>query len=101
VAGPSPIAPEQSGAVELAMAEKYLNGDADGSRNAFGAVPWLWKAVGKGNVQAAMTLSDLYLRGDGVAKNCDQARVLLDSAARKGEKAAADRLRNLQSFGCR
>jgi len=26
--------------------------------------------------------------------------VLLDAAAKKGSKAAADRLRNLQAFGC-
>jgi hypothetical protein len=42
----------------------------------------------------------LYLRGDGVPKNCDQARLLLDAAARKGGTAAAERLRNLQAFGC-
>jgi TPR repeat protein len=45
-------------------------------------------------------LSDLYLHGEGVPKNCDQARVLLDAAARKGEAAAAERLRNLPSYGC-
>lgn len=91
---------ETSGAADFATAQKFLNGDAATPRNPAEAVPWLWRAVGKGNVQAAVSLSDLYLRGEGVAKNCDQARVLLDSAARKGGKAAADRLRNLQAFGC-
>jgi len=56
--------------------------------------------VGKGNLSATVTLSDLYLRGDGVPKSCDQARLLLDAAARKGGTAAANRLRNLQAFGC-
>jgi TPR repeat protein len=42
----------------------------------------------------------LYLKGDGVSKNCDQARVLLDSAARAGVKDAGERLRHLQAFGC-
>ena len=96
----SPAPPEPSGAEDLATAEKYLNGTAGATRDSRLAVPWLWKAVGKGNLTAAMALSDLYLRGDGVAKNCDQARLLLDAAARKGGKAAADRLNNLKTFGC-
>ncbi len=100
-AGSPSVAVEASGAADFATAQKYLNGESGTSRNASVAVPLLWNAVGKGNVQAALTLSDLYLRGDGVAKNCDQARVLLDSAAQKGARAAADRLRNLQAFGCR
>ena len=37
-------------------------------------------------------LADLYLKGDGVSKNCDQARVLLDSAARKGVSGAGERI---------
>jgi len=56
--------------------------------------------VGKGNVAATISLSVLYLRGDGVTKSCDQARLLLDAAARKGGRAAGERLRNLQAFGC-
>ena len=47
-----------------------------------------------------VTLADLYLKGDGVSKNCDQARVLLDSAAQRGVAGAGERLRNLQAFGC-
>jgi len=35
-----------------------------------------------------------------VGKNCDQARVLLDAAARKGVKEAGERLRHLPAFGC-
>jgi TPR repeat protein len=60
----------------------------------------LWKAVSKQNLAASLLLSDLYLRGDGVPKSCDQARLLLNAAARKGEAAANERLHNLQSFGC-
>jgi hypothetical protein len=90
---------DQSGALELATAQNYLTGRA-GTRNSAEAVQWLWKAVGKRNLEATLTLSDLYLRGDGVPKSCDQARLLLDAAARKGAKAAAERLRNLQASGC-
>lgn len=99
-ASSSAMAAEQSGAEELATAEKYLNGTQGMTRDSAEAALWLWKAVGKGNVAATLALSDLYLRGDGVPKSCDQARLLLDAAARKGGRAAADRLRNLQAFGC-
>jgi hypothetical protein len=91
---------EPRGAEELAMAEKYLNGTSGMNRDSGEAAEWLWKAVRKRNLEATLVLSDLYLRGDGVAKSCDQARLLLDAAARKGGKAAAERLRNLQAFGC-
>jgi TPR repeat protein len=100
-AGTSAIPSEQSGGEELATAEKYLRGNNQGTaRDNTEAAQWLWKAVGKGNLAATIALSDLYLRGDGVPKSCDQARLLLVAAARKGKSAAADRLRNLQAFGC-
>ena len=90
----------QNGAENLAEAQRYLNGTA-GIRNTREAVPLLWDAVSKGNAPATLVLSDLYLRGDGIAQNCDQARLLLDIAAKKGIKGAAERLRHLQAFGCR
>jgi len=99
-ASPSTSAAEPTGAEDLATAENYLNGTDGASRNSKEAAQWLWKAVGKGNLTAATVLSDLYLRGDGVSKSCDQARLLLDAAARKGSRAAAERLTNLQAFGC-
>jgi len=96
-----PAATDQNGEEELTTAEKYLNhSNYGGVRNNQEAAQWLWKAVGKGNLTASVTLSDLYLRGDGVPKSCDQARLLLVAAARKGKASAAERLRNLQAFGC-
>ena len=99
-ASSSAIVTDPSGAEDMATAEKYLNGGQGLPRDSGEAALWLWRAVGKGNLAATMTLSDLFLRGDVLAKNCGQARVLLDAAAKKGSKAAADRLRNLQAFGC-
>jgi hypothetical protein len=93
-------AAQQSGAEELTTAERYLKGVQGMPRDSREASLWLWKAVGKGNLDATVALSDLYLHGDGVPRSCDQARLLLDAAARKGGKAAAERLRNLQAFGC-
>ena len=88
------------GSDELAVAESYLNGRHGAPRDSTEAVRWLWRSVAKQNATATLLLSDFYLRGDGVSKSCDQARLLLDAAARKGKTAAAERIRNLQAFGC-
>lgn len=90
----------QGGFEELATAEKYLHARPGVAPDTQQGAQWLWKAVAKQNLTATLLLSDLYLLGDGVPKNCDQARVLLDAAAKKGVTAAAERLRNLQAFGC-
>lgn len=89
-----------SGSEELATARRYLNGTDGQQRDTAAAVDWLWKAVAKRNTEAALLLSELFLKGDGVAQNCDQGRVLLDAAASRGSKDAAERLRHLQAFGC-
>ena len=94
--GPGTPALTGGGSEELAVARNLLNGTNGKDQ----AVPWLWKAVAKQNVEATVLLSNLYLRGDGVPKNCEQARLLLDAAALKGRKDAAVQLRNLQAFGC-
>ncbi|MFZ0760165.1 MAG: hypothetical protein WAM69_09465 [Candidatus Sulfotelmatobacter sp.] len=99
-ASSSATADQQSGAEDLATAEKYLNGTPGTPRDTREAAQWLWLAVRKRNLAATIALSDLYLLGDGVPKSCDQARVLLDAAAERGGKGAAVRLRNLQAFGC-
>ncbi len=88
------------GAEELAIAQGYLNGTNGQGRNSAEAAKWLWRAIAKHNANATFLLSDLYLKGDGVSKNCDQARVLLDTAALKGVKGAGERLRHFQAFGC-
>lgn len=89
-----------NGSEELAVAEGFLNGSQGRVRDSNEAAKWLWQAVRKQNPTATLLLSDLYLHGDGVPKNCDQARLLLDVAARKGAPGAEQRLRNLQAFGC-
>lgn len=97
---PPAVALGEGGAEELAMARHYLNGANGQGRNSSEAAKWLWKAMAKHNAEATFLLSDLYLKGDGVSKNCDQARVLLDAAALQGMKDAGERLRHLQAFGC-
>ena len=60
----------------------------------------LWSAVGQGNTAAEVTLAKLYLIGGGVPKNCDQARVLLGAAAKKGNSEAIAKLSQITRQGC-
>jgi TPR repeat protein len=60
----------------------------------------LWKAVGKQNTAASLLLADLYIRGDGVSQNCEQAKLLLVAAAKKSDAAAGEKLRTLENSGC-
>jgi len=60
----------------------------------------LWSAVGQGDVTAEVTLAKLYMIGRGVKKNCDQARVLLRVAAKKGNPEAIVKLSQITRQGC-
>jgi hypothetical protein len=60
----------------------------------------LWAAVARGNTSAEVTLARLYLIGGGVTKSCDQARVLLQAAAKKGNGEALDKLSQINQQGC-
>ena len=90
---------EEPGQAELAAAKRIL-GSKNGSQDITVAMKLLWLAVQKGNPAAVLTLSDLYLRGQVVAKNCAQARVLLMAAAKKGSAEAKARLEQSRQEGC-
>jgi hypothetical protein len=64
------------------------------------AIQLLWSAVEKGNTGAEIDLAELFRTGRGVVENCDQARILLSAAARKGSAEARKRLEALQREGC-
>jgi len=98
--GSLPQSSSGNGATEFSQAEDLWNGSDGKPRNRAEAVTLLWEAVGKQNAAATELLAVAYLTGDGVAQNCDQARLLLDAAARKGRKDAGERLRHMQAFGC-
>jgi hypothetical protein len=87
------------GQQEYQQAEQILR---NGSREAElpEAVRVLWVAVEKGNADAEVALAELYRQGKGVARNCDQARVLLSAAARKGSAEARKHLEELVREGC-
>jgi hypothetical protein len=55
----------------------------------------LWGQVQAGDSKAALQLAELYIKGDGVPKNCQQARVLLLVASEKRNTAAIKRLHDL------
>ncbi len=60
----------------------------------------LWNAVENGDTSAEVQLANRYITGDGIGKNCDQARVLLQAAAKRGNELAAKRLTELSNSGC-
>jgi len=60
----------------------------------------LWSAVEAGDSSAEVELAQLYLTGDGVPRNCEQARVLLRAASKKGNSEAMQQLRKIKISGC-
>ncbi|HEY1468480.1 MAG TPA: PilZ domain-containing protein [Candidatus Acidoferrum sp.] len=89
----------EPGEQEYLQAQEMLkSGDRDGGFQE--AVRLLWIAVEKGNSRAEVSLAELYRRGEGVARNCDQTRILLTAAARKGNADAQRRLDKFLREGC-
>jgi hypothetical protein len=89
---------QETGSAEYSRALELLHsrgGTADSE-----AVRLLWVSVEKGNPSAELTLAQLYWHGQGVARNCDQTRILLSAAARKGNADAQKLLRLFQREGC-
>jgi hypothetical protein len=60
----------------------------------------LWKAVKRGSVNAEVALANLYLDGEAVPQNCEQAHMLLSAAAMKGNKAADNFLKSRFAERC-
>ena len=60
----------------------------------------LWSAVASGNYSAEVDLARLYLKGDGMPKNCEQAKVLLQAAGKHGSVEALQQLKELRTSGC-
>lgn len=96
-AAPAKLRPatfQNSGRDDYLRGENYLAGRGT-PRNSVQAARWFWAALGDGYTPATIPLADLYLRGDGVARSCLQARVLLTAAVRKNNAAAARKLGKL------
>ena len=69
-------------------------------RNGQPSADQLWAAFQAGSITAAVTLADRYITGEGVGKNCEQARILLTVASKRGSAAARRKLQELESAGC-
>jgi TPR repeat protein len=52
----------------------------------------LWAKVKRGDRRAELALAQAYLEGTSVARNCEQAQVLLEDAYRKGDSHAGELL---------
>lgn len=100
-ASPSTTTPsngQEPGQSEYLQAEQLVR--ANSGSGTVEAVRLLWVSVEKGNPSAEIALADLYWHAKGVAKNCDQTRILLAAAARKGSAEAQRQLQQLQREGC-
>ena len=83
---------QQFVAGKLRTAEKLAAKEADPVE--------LWKAVKRGSVSAEVTLANLYLEGETVPQNCEQAHMLLSAASMKGSKAADNFLKSSYAERC-
>lgn len=93
---PAPPAPKASGKPQPGQQELAKAMEAS---DATAAAAWLWKATSRGNPEAPVRLADMYIRGNGVPKSCEQAMVLLRSAATKENAPARNRLAALYANG--
>ena len=91
--------PAERGNKEFERARELLAGRTS-PPDAGQASVWLWKAVAKHNAPAMLLLADLYARGDGVPRSCEQARILLTAALKRGSAEANQKLQELQTSGC-
>lgn len=89
----NPEAPKSlvPGADEMAKAKNASDSAAEAA--------WLWKATAKGNPFAPVQLADMYVKGDGVPRSCEQAMVLLKTAAEKENARARNRLAAMYETG--
>jgi hypothetical protein len=79
------------GAEELAKANNASDSAAEAA--------WLWKATAKGNPTAPVRLAAMYVKGEGVPRSCEQALVLLKTAAEKENAVAPNQLASMYGSG--
>jgi hypothetical protein len=79
------------GADELAKANNASDSAAEAA--------WLWKATAKGNPAAPVRLAAMYVKGEGVPRSCEQAIVLLKTAAEKENAVARNQLASMYGSG--
>jgi hypothetical protein len=60
---------------------------------------WLLRAMSKGNGVAPVLLADMYAQGNGVAKDCEQAVLLLKTASKNANPHARSQLGSMYATG--
>jgi hypothetical protein len=80
--------------------EKQVVRDKPETWDSTDSVESLWGAVQGGSLSAERSLAERFVRGEGVVKNCEQAKVLLKAAANRGSREARLRLYELETQGC-
>jgi len=98
-AAPPIPAPDLAGQQEYLSAQEILKNN-NTETNLPEAVHLLWVAVEKGNSNAEVLLAELYRTGQGVTKSCDQTKILLTAAAKKGNSEAQRHLGQFEKEGC-
>jgi PilZ domain len=99
--GPNGVGLDASGRGESVLERQGLPAKTDASFNEGDSVESLWGAVQGGSVSAEVSLAERFARGEGVNKNCDQAKVLMKAAADRGNREARLRLYEMETGGCR
>jgi PilZ domain-containing protein len=101
-ATPHPAGANQAAVASASTASKahFFSGQVQHPKKVSATPEQLWSALQAGNIKAAVALADLYTRGEGVAVNCEQARILLLVASGKNNAEASKKLQELDKGGC-
>jgi PilZ domain len=101
-AGIVPDAGNRSGGRPVSMLERPgVPAKAEPVWSAGDSVESLWGGVQSGSISAEVSLAERFAHGEGVNKNCDQAKVLMKAAADRGNREARLRLYQMETGGCR
>ena len=98
-AGPGPIVHNSARGVQHPVTAKLGTTQATDSARENDPAE-LWNAVKRGSVRAEVALANLYLKGEAVPQNCEQAHMLLLAASMKGSKSADNFLKSSYTERC-
>ena len=98
IAGPRHIVQNSARGVQHLVAAKLGTQATDSAKE--DDPTELWNAVKRGSVPAEVALANLYLKGEAVPQNCEQAHMLLLAASMKGSKFADDFLKSSYAERC-
>ena len=99
--GPGGVASDSGGHPVSVLERQCLPAKPETAFTEGDSVESLWGAVQSGSVSAEYALAERFARGEGVSKNCDQAKVLMKAAADRGNREARLRLYEMETGGCR